>query len=88
MTRQRRLPARFWIEAALAAATGVLLVVTLISREWIELLTGWDPDRGSGALEWAIVILLAVTTAVFGLLARADWRRAAGRGRGWAAGSP
>jgi hypothetical protein len=77
MSRQRELPARFWIEAALAATTGVLFVITLISREWIELLTGWDPDGGSGALEWAIVIALAVATAVFGLLARAQWRRTA-----------
>jgi hypothetical protein len=77
MSRQRELPARFWIEAVLAAVTGLLFVVTLISREWIELLTDWDLDRGSGALEWAIVIVIAMATVVFGLLARAAWRRAA-----------
>ena len=28
--------ARFWVEAALAALTGLLTVLTLVSREWID----------------------------------------------------
>jgi hypothetical protein len=66
---------RFRIETGLALLTLALLVTTLISREWIELLFGVDPDGGSGALEWAIVAALAVATAAFGLLARLEWRR-------------
>jgi hypothetical protein len=61
---QRR---RFWVEAGLSAATAVLAVVTLISREWIELLTGWDPDHGNGSLEWAVVALTS------GVVARAEF---------------
>jgi hypothetical protein len=76
MSRRRRLPAQFWVEAALASLTAILTVVTLISREWIEALTGWDPDHGSGAMEWLIVAGLAAATAIFGLLARARWRQA------------
>ena len=68
---------RFWIELGLAVLTGVLTVVTLISHEWIEIVFGVDPDRGSGALEWGIVALLAVATVVSGSLARVEWRRAA-----------
>jgi hypothetical protein len=68
---------RFWIEAGLAVLSGLLLVVTLVTREWIELLTGWDPDGGNGAVEWLIVVVLLVATATFGLLARAERLRPA-----------
>ena len=68
---------RFWIEAALALLAAGLFVLTLISREWIELLFGADPDRGDGSLEWTIVAVLLVATAVFAWLARVEWRRAA-----------
>jgi hypothetical protein len=68
---------RFWIEAALALLTAGLFVLTLISREWIELLFKVDPDGGDGSLEWAIVAVLLVATVVFAWLARVEWRRAA-----------
>jgi Co/Zn/Cd efflux system component len=67
---------RFYIEAALAAATFVLTVVTLINQEWIEAVFGVDPDHGNGSLEWIMVAVLAVATVVFGLLAFSERRRA------------
>jgi hypothetical protein len=72
-----RLRSRFWVELGLACLTAVLAMVTLISREWIELVFGVDPDRGSGVLEWAIVAGLAFATVVFAVLARFEWRHAA-----------
>jgi len=71
----RGLGARFWIEAALAAVSGGLFVLTLLWRDWIETTTGYDPDRHSGSAEWAIVALLLVATLVSGLLARTQWNK-------------
>ena len=68
---------RFWIEAALAALTAFLTILTLFSREWVELLFGVDPDGGDGSLEVALVVGLALATAAFSLLARTEWRRRA-----------
>jgi hypothetical protein len=70
---QRR---RFWVEAGLSAGTTVLAILTLISREWIEFLTGWDPDHGDGSLEWAIVFGMAVVALIAGIAARLEWGRA------------
>jgi hypothetical protein len=78
MTHELR--ARFWIEAALAGASGFLCVLTLAWRDWIEGVTGFDPDHGSGALEWAIVGALLIVTLVLGSLARVEWRRPAPAG--------
>ena len=77
MADRAQLRTRFWVEVSLASATTLLAVVMLISREWIEIVFGFDPDNGSGLVEWAIVISLALATVLFGLLARAEWRHTA-----------
>lgn len=41
---------RFWIEAGLVALSGLLTILTLFSRDWIEALTGFDPDNQDGLL--------------------------------------
>jgi hypothetical protein len=74
---RERIRSRFFVEIALATLTAGLFVLTLINREWIELLFGVDPDGGDGSLEIAIVGVLLVATIVFGWLARGEWRRAA-----------
>jgi hypothetical protein len=64
-----------WIERGLAVGSGLLFVVTLISKEWIEIVFGVDPDKGSGALEWAISSALLAITIAFAVLARREQRR-------------
>ena len=68
--------ARFYLEAVLAALTTGLFVLTLISRNWIEIVFGIEPDEGNGSLEWLIVALLLVVSVALIALARRDWRRA------------
>jgi hypothetical protein len=75
MNGSDQLRRRAKIETVVAILAAGLFVLTLISREWIEFLTGWDPDNGSGALEWAIVIVLAVIAVGLGLRARSDWQK-------------
>jgi hypothetical protein len=70
-----RMRLRFWIEAGLAVLTAVMFVVTLFSPEWIEEVFGVEPDAGSGALEWAIVIALGLATVGSAVLARFEWKR-------------
>jgi hypothetical protein len=66
---------RFWLESGLAVACGILAVVTLAWRDWVEALTGFDPDRHSGSLEWSVVAALGVCCLVVGFAARTEWRR-------------
>jgi hypothetical protein len=71
----KRFSARFWLELVLAGTSLVLLLLTLMWRDWIELVFGADPDHGDGSLEWLIVAMAAVATVVFGVLARLEWRQ-------------
>lgn len=72
----KRLPrTRFWVETALASVTAALLLLTLVSREWIELLSGVAPDGGDGSWEAAIVAGLALACGVSVVAARVEWRR-------------
>ena len=68
--------AKLWIESAVAAASGLLALATLIWREWIELVFRVDPDGGSGALEWGLTLALAAIALLTASMAWWEWRRA------------
>lgn len=70
-----RLRMRMTVEGVLAVAAAALALITIIDHEWIEELTGLEPDAGSGALEWAIVLGLAAAAVVLGVLAWRDGQR-------------
>ena len=71
---------RFWLETVMATMTGALLVLTLVTRDWIEAVFGVDPDQHNGSLEWLLVAVLLAATLALSASARAEWRkvRAAG----------
>jgi hypothetical protein len=62
------------IETTLAAISGVLGVVTLFWHDWLEV-TGWDPDRHNGSVEWVIAIVLVAVAITLGAMARREHRR-------------
>lgn len=63
------------IEAALAVLTAALGIVTIFWRDWIEILTGWDPDHHSGSAEIGIILAFFVLSVTCALLARRTYRR-------------
>jgi hypothetical protein len=68
---------RFWIPAILACLTGILTLITPIFPDWIEVISGWDPDQHDGSVESMIVIALFIVTAWLMGLAVVEWRRTA-----------
>jgi hypothetical protein len=75
-TRIRR-RARFYVESAFAVVFALTTGLLLWRPDWIEALTGADPDHGSGVAEWALVIVSATATLLLSGFARREWARAA-----------
>jgi len=67
---------QFWLESALALACCALAALTLVWRDWIEALTGVDPDGHNGSVEWLVVAGLATCSIVVGLAAWNELRPA------------
>lgn len=73
---KRRLGPTFWIESVLATFTALLAIFTLVWRDWIEAVFGFDPDHHNGSFEWTLVFVCCLVTVLFSALARHEWRRA------------
>lgn len=65
---------RVGLETAIALLAGLLGVVTIFWHDWIEALTGWDPDQHNGSVEWLIVAGLLVIAVATGTVAHRHWR--------------
>ena len=68
---------RAGLESVTALAAGISGIITIFWHDWIEALTGWDPDQHNGAAEWLVVVTLLVVAILTGIAARRDWRRLA-----------
>jgi hypothetical protein len=66
---------RFWVETGLASIAGLLALITPIFPDWIEFVSGWDPDQRDGSVEWLIVVGLFLVTVVMFALTATEWRR-------------
>jgi hypothetical protein len=62
------------LEMTVALCAGVLGILTIFWHDWIEALTGWDPDHDNGSLEWIVVVGLLAVAITMGLVARRHWR--------------
>jgi hypothetical protein len=67
---ERRPDRLFRLEVGLAVASALLCLLTLLWKDWIEVVFRIDPDRGSGALEWLVALALLGVAIGFGALAR------------------
>ena len=67
---------RCYAETGIACLAAGLGALTIWWRDWIEALTGLDPDAHNGSAEWLIVAGLAAVAAASALLARREYRRA------------
>ena len=55
---------RLRLEIALGVGCIALIALTAAWPDWIEALFGVDPDGGSGALEWGLVVVAACALAL------------------------
>jgi hypothetical protein len=58
------------LETAVALSAGVLGFLTIFWHDWVEALTGWDPDHHNGRVEWLLVAGLLAVAVAAGLAAR------------------
>lgn len=65
---------RFWVEVGMSAASALLVLMTLLWRDWIEIVFRVDPDHGDGSLEWVIAGAFVLSATGFSLIARREFR--------------
>lgn len=73
---------RYWLKVVCSAAAALLGVLTAIVPDWIEEVFHVDPDAGSGALEWGLVVALLAVAIALGQSARRQHARAQRQGAG------
>jgi hypothetical protein len=79
---KHRVRIRFLAQIALAIAAGASFVLTLVWRDWIEVMLRISPDEHDGSLEFVVSSVLLTATVALAVSARAEWRRHAGLASG------
>lgn len=74
-----RVRTRVSVGRALAVVMAALALITAFIPDWIEAVTGLDPDGGNGWLERLIVVGFAAISAAAWVIAHVDARRQRGR---------
>jgi uncharacterized membrane protein len=72
---RRNIRRLFWVETGLAAISGVLALITPVFPDWLEFVSGWDPDQHDGSVERLIIIGLFVAAVAMAAAAAIEWRR-------------
>ena len=72
-----RLRARFWMEAGSAGLSFIFAILTLVWKDWIEIVFRIDPDQHSGSLEWLIAAGALAIAIGIAVAARYEWRQSA-----------
>lgn len=67
---------RVAVEGVLGLVSAALGVLTLLTRDWIEVVFRVDPDKSSGLLEWVVVVSLATLSLFWSTRAVRAWRTA------------
>jgi hypothetical protein len=62
------------LEMVVASCAGILGILTIFWRDWIEALTGWDPDQHNGSVEWLVVVGLLTVAVAMAFVARRHWK--------------
>jgi hypothetical protein len=66
--------ASFWAKFIAGALFTAAAALTAAWPDWIEAVTGLNPDNSDGGLEWAIVASLGVTAFIFLAMSWRDFR--------------
>jgi hypothetical protein len=73
---KQHLRRRFFVEVGLAVVCAVLAVLTVVWRDWLEIVFKVDPDNHSGTWEWIIVVVACALAITFSIASRREWRTA------------
>jgi len=74
VVKPRALGWRFYFEVVVGSVGLLLFGLTLVWKDWVEIVFRVDPDEGNGAAEYLVCFVLLAVAAGAWWLARTEWR--------------